>query len=235
LSLQEAGISDLQFKAVFSTGEIVTPMHKKVIEDVFQAPLLDSYGHMERTVSVSQCLAGGYHVHSDYGVLEIEKQDQIKNGDRHWGKVIGTSLHNFAMPLIRYDTGDRIEEFPKKEICSCGRTLPLISAIHGREEDTLVTPDGRYLTTLFIIPEFVTGLDHIQFVQVSKHHLEIRIVPNQKWNENESTKLYEFTTRMTGDSLNIKILEVKLQDLIVARSGKIRAVVGLSSANPPVV
>jgi hypothetical protein len=39
------------------------------------------------------------------------------------GRVVLTSLHNFAMPLIRYDIGDLAAFGPA---CSCGRGLPAL-------------------------------------------------------------------------------------------------------------
>src|SRR4051794_25649109 len=69
--LQEAGIRDIRLRGVFSTGEMLLPYQRRVIEGVFHCRALDSYGHMERTVAISECPRGGLHVNPEYGVLEM--------------------------------------------------------------------------------------------------------------------------------------------------------------------
>ena len=50
-----------------------------------------------------------------------------------------TPLHNFAMPLVRYDTGDyAVAAAP----CACGRGLPALERILGRHRNRLRLPDG---------------------------------------------------------------------------------------------
>ncbi|MGW8180468.1 MAG: hypothetical protein ACWGQW_17165, partial [bacterium] len=205
LSLKEAGITDLSFQAVFSTGEVVTQLYRNTVESVLNAPLLDSYGHMERTVSISQCPRGGYHVNSDYGLLEVVEQFAGNNGTSLTGLAVGTSLYNFAMPLVRYAIGDQIETFPEPRSCPCGRTLPLIKAIHGRSEDVIVTPDGRFITSLFIVPEFVAGIRFAQFVQTSGNELELRVVQNRDWDEATKHQLLDYTGRLLGPSMRLRL------------------------------
>jgi len=229
LNLQEAGISDLKFKAVFSTGEVVTELYRKTVESVLNAPLLDSYGHMERTVSISQCLQGGYHVNSDYGILELTNETSGDNGTFLTGRAVGTSLYNLAMPLIRYDIGDEIETFSEPKSCPCGRTLPLIKAIHGRSEDVIVTPDGRFITSLFIVPEFVRGIRFAQFAQVSESEMEVRVVPSLEWNHEAEEQLLLYTRRLLGPSFRLTLNQTTRNGLQMDRSGKIRSVIGLAT------
>ena len=56
------------------------------------------------------------------------------------GRVVITTLHNFAMPLIRYDIGDYAEV---GELCPCGRGLPVLRRVVGRQRNMAVLPDGR--------------------------------------------------------------------------------------------
>ncbi len=221
------GITDIHFEAVFSTGDLVTEMYRGVIESVFTCKLLDSYGHMERTIAVSQCLEGSYHIHSDYGLLEIEEANQGGNPGTRLGRVVGTSLHNLAMPLIRYEVGDTVELFGEPRTCPCGRAFPLIKAVHGRHEDVVVTPDGRVITALFIIPKFVSGVRGIQFVQVAADRLEALVVPDQEWNCETAQLLTEYVRRMVGETIKIELHTVEAEELRRDPSGKLRAVVGL--------
>ncbi|MBI1857760.1 MAG: phenylacetate--CoA ligase family protein, partial [Candidatus Melainabacteria bacterium] len=130
--LKEKAILDLKFKAIFSQGEILLDSHKKFIENVFNCKVYNSYGHMERTVAICECPYGGMHINPEYGVFETV--DNVSSSEGYTGKVIGTSLHNFSMPLIRYEVGDYIE-VEKGARCPCGREMSLVSKIHGRKED----------------------------------------------------------------------------------------------------
>src|SRR5690606_37357121 len=148
-AFEEEGIRDIRFRAVFTNGEVITPQQRKAAESVFGCPVLDSYGHMERTAAISQCMHGGYHVVQDYGLLEL--LEPRTDGETVVARAVGTSLHNWAMPLVRYDIGDEIELFPDPPpACPCGRGFPLVKRIRGRSRDVIVTPDGRHLTSLFV-------------------------------------------------------------------------------------
>ena len=228
LELKRLGISDIHFDAVFSTGDLVTDLHRQLIEEVFSSQVRDSYGHMERTVAVSQCPEGGYHINSDYGVLEVERCSG-PHGENGLGRVLGTSLHNLAMPLIRYEVGDTVELFPDDRRCSCGRAFPLLKAIHGREEDIVLTPDGRFITALFIVPKFVAGIRGIQFIQAEDDKLVALVVPDAEWNQRSSEALLEYTRRTVGPSMRVELRQVGLRDLVRDASGKVRTIIGRKS------
>jgi phenylacetate-CoA ligase len=180
---------------------------------------------MERTAGIAECPAGGYHIQSDYGFLEFRDIRPLPEGETSLAKVVGTSLYNMAMPLIRYDIGDDIEIYNEPRSCSCGRTFPLVKAIHGRSEDTIITPEGRYVTSIFIIPEFVRGIRFIQFVQEQINQLAVRVVPTAHWDETEHEKLNNYTQRLVGTSMSIRTDVISEKDLITDQSGKRRAVI----------
>ncbi|MCP4676429.1 MAG: phenylacetate--CoA ligase family protein [Deltaproteobacteria bacterium] len=215
----EAGVKIPPLKAAFSSGERISSDSRKLIENVFACPVLDTYGHMERTVAISQCLEGGYHVNADYGVLEIV------DSCTRVGEAVGTSLYNLAMPLLRYEIGDHIEAMDDDRACPCGRGLPLVKAIHGRTADVVVTPDGRYLTAVFILPEFVEGVGFAQFIQDRKDRLAIHVVPAPGWNAAEQQKLEDYAAQLLGGSMQLLVRTVGPEDVILDQSGKRRVVI----------
>jgi len=225
LSCREAGIEDLRFQAVFSTGEVMLSRYRSLIESVFHGPVLDAYGHMERTAAVTQCPRGGYHVNSDYGLLEMESPDSGGGGETRLIRAVGTSLHNPVMPLLRYDLGDTIEVFSEARACPCGRTLPLIKAIHGRSAEAVVTPDGRYLTSLYVVPDLAPGVRFIQFIQDSPSSLVVQFVPEPTCDGRVRRELERLTRLVIGPDMRISLRDVKEEDLIREASGKIRAVI----------
>ncbi len=224
--LREAGFDDLSFSAVFSTGEVLIPLYRSEVESFFHCKVLDSYGHMERTAAISQCPHGGYHINSDYGLLELIASEDSRSTEPRY-RAVGTSLYNMAMPLIRYDIGDEFELFKEPQECPCGRTLPLVKKIHGRKEDAIITPDGRFITSLFTVPEYVTGVEFVQFIQDTERSVEVNVVPGVEWSGRNESELRHFTGKMLGPEMNLKIRTISRNEIKTDASGKRRVVISL--------
>ena len=72
--------------------------------------------------------------------MEVLGEDGRPCAPGETGRVVLTTLHNFALPLIRYEIGDFAEVGAP---CDCGRGLPVLKRIHGRRRNMIVLPDGR--------------------------------------------------------------------------------------------
>ena len=195
--LEEKGLG-VELRAVFTTGETLLPGQREAIQAAFHGPVLDSYGHMERTVGISQCPEGSYHIHPEYGVLEIERLDHLSSDAVTVGTAIGTSLHNLAMPLLRYRIGDLIEVRAGRPRCACGRSLPLCERILGRSQDLLVTRDGRYVTNAFIIFHAVPGVSWFQIVQHDLEHFELVVEADEAFTPEEESRVIRTLARLVG-------------------------------------
>lgn len=165
-----------RIKTVFTTGEVLMPAHRREIETAFGATVRDSYGHMERAVAAAECEKGRLHVNSDYGLMELVPVGAPTAGGLVRSRVVATGLHNFSMPLIRYDVGDVVEHDPRQARCPCGRQMPVISRVEGRENDVVRTPDGRVVTTLFLAFDEVPGVRWGQVVQERLEELRVRVL-----------------------------------------------------------
>jgi phenylacetate-CoA ligase len=95
--------------------------------------------------------------------------------------MVITNLHSDAAPLIRYASGD--VGVMGSEKCSCGRTLPLLTSIHGRLVDYLVRRDGHMLSPYVVTcaVEDVPGVQQFQVVQEKPGEVIVRLVssPNE--------------------------------------------------------
>lgn len=213
-----------RLEAVFTTGETLLPHQRRAIEAAFHCPVLDSYGHMERTVGIAQCPAGGYHINPEYGVLEVEKIDHLSSDSLTVGTIVGTSLHNLAMPLIRYRTGDLIEIRSDRPRCRCGRSLPVCERILGRTQDVLVTRDGRHVTNAFIVFNAVRGVSWFQIVQHDLDRFEIRVQAEAAFTPAEEDKVRSTFDRLVGPA-RIEIRRVDGGDRDRESGWKYRSVV----------
>lgn len=225
LLFRKNDISDISFRAVLSQGEMLLPSYRQAIEDVFSCKVYDSYGHMERTVAVCECSEGGYHVNSEYGVLEFIEKEYDVSKDYFIAKIVGTSLHNFSMPLLRYEVNDRVEVSTADTKCRCGRGLPLVKKIHGRKEDVIITPDDRIITDLFTVFEQVNGIEMGQIIQTKKDDILVRVAGGKNYTDSEEEELIAVIKRIVGKDMSISIEHLSVETLKKEYPGKFRTIV----------
>lgn len=206
-TLKRSGIDSLRFEAVFTGGVNLLPKDVELAREVFHAPVYDSYGLMERVVNIRQCHYGNYHVNMIYGIVEVldERDEPVRPGGR--GRIVATGLHNWAMPLIRYDTRD-LCTLEHHSLCPCGRKLPLVSSICGLAEDPIITRDGRLLTGLGTLFKDAWGIQMGQIVQTALDHIEIRVVPDVSYHDLDGQVLLSELRRRVGDGIDLRLLLV---------------------------
>lgn len=175
--IKERGITGIRPRLIETTAEKVTGPQRELLEEVFHCPVADCYSARELATIAYQCKRGGLHV-CETRYLEIVANGKIVQPGQ-LGEVVVTSLHQFAMPLIRYKIGDM--GIYKADDCPCGLGLPVLREIVGRTHDFLVTADGQFVHgeffayTFRIKPEVV----RYQVYQPDRKHLEVRLVCKQ--------------------------------------------------------
>ncbi len=112
---------------------------RKRIEDATGINAYDIYGTSEISGPLfTEChVKKGIHVWADMFLIEVldPKTDKpVAEGET--GELVFTTLHKFALPLIRYRIGDLT--IMNSEPCECGRTHPRIMRILGRTDDMLI-------------------------------------------------------------------------------------------------
>lgn len=161
-----------QPKVVWTTSAPLRPSNRALIEQAFGAPVCDEYGSCECRWIACQCPeCKGLHVNVEHVHLEFvdEKNRPAPKGE--YGRTLLTNLEDTVFPLIRYENNDRGRWL--KEPCACGRTLPCIDSVKGREVESFVLPSGKtingeYLTTIFdAAPDLVRGFRVIQHKDLS--------------------------------------------------------------------
>jgi phenylacetate-CoA ligase len=229
LILSEKKDHRVSFKAIFSQGENLLPYQRELIERVFGCQVFDSYGHMERTVAISQCQYGTYHIHLDYGVVELEGPDIPvgNNGDEDTciKEIVGTSLYNRSMPLIRYRTRDLVKVSRSPKECACGRGFPSVISVLGRDTDVVITPDGRAVTALYTVFDRTPGIVMGQIIQEEMDRLLVRIVYGHE-DKGYSEKILTGNIRdFVGTNMKIRIEPTTVEGMRKDRSGKFKVVV----------
>ena len=192
----------LRPKAVVCTGDTLYPHYRQTIEQAFDCKVFDAYGGEGMAVA-NQCQNGQYHILPSV-LVELEAEGPATQEGQP-GRIILTSLTNYAMPMIRYDIADIAI---MGDECSCGYNWSTLKKIIGRETDIIITPSGRKLVCHHfnnIIRE-IDGIDQYQIYQSQLSQLILRLVVNQKYSRSvDESYLIENVSKIAGTGLRVKI------------------------------
>ena len=117
----------------------------------------------------------------------INYRDVVETSNGRMGSIIVTNLENYAMPFIRYEQGDRII-LPENDQCPCGRTLPLLGQIFGRNDDFITYNERKYYWNFFyniMEKEDFLYIKRYKIVQKKDGSIEFRI---QLLQDNEESR-----------------------------------------------
>ncbi|MDP6439463.1 MAG: hypothetical protein QGH74_07510, partial [Candidatus Brocadiia bacterium] len=124
-------------------GEVLTGAMREQIRRGFQAPVYNLYGSNELPLIAWECKeTGELHTCDDGVIVEVLKNGRPA-GPGEQGELVGTNLHSFAMPFIRYRQGDVVTRGAGR--CACGQPFSTMRAIEGRTIDYFTLPDGRLM------------------------------------------------------------------------------------------
>jgi phenylacetate-CoA ligase len=202
----KSGITFPNLKEVRTFGEVLEPNVRRLCQDAWGVKIVDAYSAAEVGYVALECPQSGcYHVQSEDVLLEVLDKHNAPCRPGEVGKVVVTSLHNFAMPLIRYDMGDFAEV---GEACSCGRTLPALNRIIGRSRNMLALPDGRmrWPSVGSEVVDGVPGIRQAQAIQKDLDHIELNLVCEPRLNETQRNRLTQYVQEAFGHPFDISIV-----------------------------
>lgn len=214
---------DTSFIESFLSGsENIYPYQKEFIEKETSIKFYNWYGHSEKLVLAGYCKNSDiYHIEPHYGYFElIDPKGKVIKEKGKVGEIVGTTLNNYGMPLIRYRTDDYAEYVG--DFCpKCNKKVTLIKNIQGRWSGRKIYGgDGSIVTTTSLnlhddLHEFTSG---IQFIQNEKGTLKVLIVKAKGFNDTHHRELTNhFKSKF---SLNTKIIIVYVDKLQKLHNGK---------------
>jgi phenylacetate-CoA ligase len=173
----ERGLRLPGLRQVCTYAESPPPGLAALARAAFDCSVADIYSSEETGPIAFQCPEHEhYHVQSENLIVEVLDASGRACAPGEIGRVVITDLHNFAMPLIRYEIGDHAEPGPP---CACGRGLPVLKRVLGRTRNMLRMAGGRLRW-----PSLPSGDDlgriapvrQFQLVQKSLERLELHLV-----------------------------------------------------------
>ncbi|MFC1689898.1 phenylacetate--CoA ligase family protein [Pseudomonadota bacterium] len=214
---RETGVLPRNLVEARSFGEAVSANVRQTLREVWNAPVIDTYSAGEIGIIAHQC-PNNENLHVQVENVRVEILDPAGEPCKPGmiGRVVITTLHNFATPLIRYEIGDYAEV---GEPCSCGRTLPVLSRILGRHRNLCVLKNGERF-----FPEIQSDLkkfDHIRQFQAHQKTLDdidLKIVAVRPFTDAEKDEVQAIVQKKFHYPFNVNIIEV--DDIPRAANGK---------------
>jgi phenylacetate-CoA ligase len=210
--------------AIIAMSEGISENSKNSLKHYFGTQPVSRYSNVENGILAQQSIDGSdefrinwasYHIE----ILEINNNQSVPNGKP--GRIVITDLFNYAMPMIRYDTGDiGILDY------SNDRKKVVLKNVEGRKMDMVFDTNGDLVSSftitnnMWLYPE----IRQYQFLQLDKSDYLFKLNLSGKF-EREALLISEFKTYFGLDA-SIKVEYV--DEIPLLNSGKRKKVINLS-------
>ena len=188
-------------------SEPLDPELQARIATEWQVRCTDLYSANEVGYLAFRCREqGALHVQSESLLVEVLDDAGQPCAPGETGRVVVTSLHNLATPLLRYEIGDYAEVGAP---CKCGRGLSVLARIQGRVRNLVRTPDGRrYWPVALGRIRRVPALMQAQFVQTTLDTVELRVVLSRSLDDDEAEEARRHARAALGHPFNVVLVPV---------------------------
>ena len=139
--LEEGGALAGYPEVVITFAETLTPANAATIEESLRDRVVNYYSSWEVPQMAQTCPDNPsvLHVNADRVILRVVREDGTDAPPGETGRVLVTDLGNHVMPFVYYGNGDRAVI---GEACPCGRGLPTLARLEGRDSEVLRTPEA---------------------------------------------------------------------------------------------
>jgi phenylacetate-CoA ligase len=208
------------FRLAVCVGEVTTPEIRAAIEQGFRCPVMDVYSGSEfGTVAIEDRSVQRLFVTEETMFVEFAPPGDFAMAESGLAELIFTPFYNYAMPLIRYATGDFAVVDTGQAPDS--RALRRLTRIAGRQRNILKLPSGKLWWPYFIpskrLAEYL-AFDRFQYVQTRRGRIELRYVSREAEPEKNAAALLAELRAAAPEPLDIVLKRVP--DIARHRSGK---------------
>lgn len=199
-------------KAALVSSENIYPGQKETIEKYLKCRCFTFYGHTECAALAGWCeVSDKYHIQSEYGYLElVDNVGNVITEPNVIGEIVCTGFDHFAMPFIRYRTGD-YSSYSKEQDCQCGRHYKLLNEIKGRwTQEMFICKDYNRIpmTAINMHSNIFKNVINYQFQQDKPGECILRIVKNEFYLDTEEKIILQELGKKFDNLMQIKIVYV---------------------------
>lgn len=208
---------DFEVDTVFLISESFAHTDIIQISKFFDCEVAATYGHTERLVfaeSIGDAVLG-YQVNRRYGYFElIDDNGKLIDNTQKRGEIVGTGFDNYAMPILRYKTGDY-----SSYMNTAQKIINLVDS--PRKQLYIDDKYGNSISRPTLLRQkelYEMGVIKYQIIQKTPGKIEILIIVNSSFNENTYRKFQSILKQRVGERLDI---DLTLTDkLILSKSNK---------------
>lgn len=214
----------VRVKCCLIMSESISTEIRNFMSEHLECPVLSRYSNSENGFLAHQfemestdylVNTASYHIE----LLDFEKDTPVRAGEP--GRVVVTDFFNFAVPFIRYDTGD-IAVLDKKIVD--GHSVPVFKRIEGRKLDFIHNSSGELISphTIDYGVRQTPGLIQFQLIQTGVKHYTLKLLVKDRDVVDEDLVI-ENMRKYLGQDAEIDVHHV--EELPVLSSGKRKIVV----------
>ncbi|MGG0259143.1 hypothetical protein ABEY48_27525 [Bacillus mycoides] len=198
---------DFKIKGIELTSESFYDYQVSNIKKAFNTKVYNQYGHAEASVfgySVDDTLMT--YCSPLYGFTEVigENGKHVATGEL--GEIVVTGFNNYAMPFIRYRTGD-LAIYDGEE-----HGIVRLKRIFGRTQDYIYTSDmEKVLLTAIIFGRHYKAFDNIekwQIVQNTPGEITFKIIKSQNFSDEDEKELQDTFYKVANIQTYFEFVEV---------------------------
>lgn len=198
-------------KVITFSSENVSWAQEDFIQRIFGVYPMQNYAQSEAVATFRQRLDHRIFVDEDFSAVEL-----IPTGCGDLCRIVGTTLSNFAMPFLRYDTKD----LATWRMTDQGRE---ILTLDGRDEDDIRLRDGGTIRRLSRIFQDQIHITEAQILQKSLDLVEFHVVRAAGFAQEDEQHLKEEIRSYLTDRIGWKIVYV--DQLIRNKNGKVKFII----------
>lgn len=216
-------------KIIISVSETLQDETREKVKKYLKCEIVSQYANEEcgilaqeipptnPTDNVMYINHAGYY----FEVLKMDKDEPTDYGEL--GRIVITDLHNYAFPLIRYDTGDVGVLLPPNEKSN---GYPVLGKLLGRRLDICYTTKGEPFSSM-LLSRTLKHFDKIsqwQFIQKGEREYCIKVIMQKNYITNEYLEpAVSELSKVLGTDAIINIEQV--EDIPVLSSRKRKSVI----------
>lgn len=204
--------------SIISMSEALNEYTKITLPVYFNVPVLSRYSNIENGIIAQQEDKSGteFFINSAsyyIEILDVNSDNPVKDGEL--GRIVVTDLYNYAMPMIRYDTGD-VGAFNPDD-------RGYLSRIEGRKLDLIYDTKGALVSSYIVYKNMwqYTEINQYQLIQCGEKDYIFKVNSNETF-KREQQLINEFKTYL-GDDANFKVEYV--DEIPLLSSGKRKKIV----------
>jgi phenylacetate-CoA ligase len=232
----ERSLAGLGVELVVLGGESISPAQRDRVSRAFACPVASLYASHEGNYMAMECPQGGLHVQETVLLEIVDEQGQrVPPGVQ--GEVVITPLLGTALPLLRYQLGDRGRLLPDR--CACGRVTPTLALDVCRTADLFELREGERVSSQVFQPMIHNafglhfGVDPRSYrvVHIGPDELEFQLVMPEGVRLPDAAG--DFVQRLVRERLgtDVRTRVVELPVLVPDASGKRRCFIPRSEAD----